>query len=380
MSAGPIPVLFVHYGEQWIRGSEQVLLDLMRRLDPARVRPILWTNGTEMAAIADGAGIAVHRSDFAYYLDAGSPWPNPVRYAGLVREGLGLVRRHGARVIHANSAAPVQWMLPVARISRRKLLVHLHISYLRRSRAVLMIRRADRAVGVSAQVLAGVLADGMPAERTEVLHNGIDCAGLLARPARDLRGTLGLAPGTLVLATVGYLVRMKGHDVLLRALTRLATAPPPVLLVAGDGPDRAALEALAGSLGLGERVRFLGHVADVTAVYRAADVVVQASRNEGFGLSVAEASLFARPVVASRVGGIPEVVTDGETGVLVPPEDPDALAAALDRVLADPALRERLGRAAAARVEREFDLGRVAERFMALHAEMAGAGPSGARR
>ena len=109
-AAQPIPVLFTHYGDQSTRGGEQLLLDLMGQFDPAAVRPIVWTDGTEMAAAARTAGFPTYHTDFAYYLDAGSPAPNPFRYAGFVRQGLALVRRHGVRVIHANSAAPVQWV------------------------------------------------------------------------------------------------------------------------------------------------------------------------------------------------------------------------------------------------------------------------------
>jgi len=371
MTLAPIPVLFVHYGEQWIRGSEQVLLDLMGRLDPEAIRPILWTNGTEMAERARAAGIAAQRSDFAYYLDAGSPFPNPARYAGLVREGLGLVRRHGVRVIHANSAAPVQWMLPVARLSRRKLLVHLHSSYLRRSRVVLGLRHVDLAVGCSASVLAGLRADGMAERRLRVIHNGIDL-DRLEHAADDggLRARLGLAAGEVLIGAIGSLIARKGVDLLLRALALL---PPgtALLVVAGDGPERAALEALAGELGVAARVAFLGYCADPGPVYRAADIVALASRGEALPLVLLEAACLSRPVVATAVGGVAEAVADGVTGLLVPPDDPAALAAALGRLAAAPELRARMGEAGRARAREAFGLARMVAAFTETYRELS---------
>jgi glycosyltransferase involved in cell wall biosynthesis len=375
-AAQPIPVLFTHYGEQWIRGSEQLLLDLMGQFDPAAVRPVVWTNGTEMAAAARTAGFPTYHTDFAYYLDAGSPAPNPFRYAGFVRQGLALVRRHGVRVIHANSAAPVQWMLPVARLSGRRLLVHLHSSYLRRSRVVLGLRHVDLAVGVSNSVLAGLRADGMAERRLRVIYNGIDIARLERGGADDaaLRSRLRLAPGEVLVVAVGSLIARKGHDVLLRALALL---PPQGgrlaarLAIAGDGPERAALERLAGELGVAAQVDFLGYCADPGAVYRAADIVALASRGEALPLVLLEAGCLARPVVATAVGGVAEAVADGITGLLAPPDDPPALAAALARLIADPEARRRMGAAGQARVAGGFSLAQMTAGFLDVYRGLA---------
>ena len=359
----PIPVLFTHYGDQWMRGSERVLLDLLAHLDPARVQPIVWCNGTELAATTAAMGVPTHRTDFAYYLDARSPPLNPVRYAGLVREGLGLVRRYGARVLHANSAAPAQWLVPVARLSRRPLLVHLHISYLRRSRYALLLHKADLLVGVSRQVVDDFLSDGVPEERLQVIYNGIDCARLQGGARSGaLRRQFGIAPEALVIAAVGSLIHRKGHDVLLRALSCLNHSDIH-LWIAGDGSDWSKLEGLTRELGLAARVRFLGFLDDVPGVLRSADIVALASRAEAFGLVLAEAGAFGLPVVSTLVGGIPEVIAQEETSLLVPPDDPTALAAALGRLAIDPALRHRLGAAGRERVGRLFSVQQMAAAF-----------------
>lgn len=372
MPAAPIPVLFVHYGEQWIRGSEQLLLDLMRRLDPARARPLLWTNVAAMDQAARAAGIASEHEDFAYYLDAGSPRLDPVRFARLVRRGVGLIRRHGASVVHANSAAPVQWMLPAARLTRRRILVHLHSSYLRRSRVVLGLRHVDLAVGCSASVLEGLRGDGMAERRLRVIHNGIDTARLdRADPAAaGLRARLGIPAEALLIGAIGSLIRRKGVDLLLRALAAPGLEAAR-LAVAGEGPEREALEALAASLGVADRVAFLGY-ADPGPLYAAADIVALASRAEALPLVLLEAAMLGRPVVAADVGGVAEAVAAGETGLLVPQDDVAALAAALARLAADPALRARMGAAAAARARAMFGLEAMVAAFAGVYRDLAG--------
>lgn len=366
----PIPILFTHYGGQWIRGSERVLLDLLTHLDPARVRPILWCNGTAMADAGRAAGVLTYRSDFAYYFDYGSPRFGPGRYAGLVRETIQLARRHAVRIVHASSAAPTQWLVPATRWLGLPLLAHLHCRYLRRSRYALLLHQASLVAGVSREVLAGLEEDGMPPGRLRVIHNGIDFARVERSGAGDLRTELGLAAGETVVASVGYLHPVKGHDVALRALARLAPAQRPILVIAGEGPDRAILEALAGTLSIGGRVRFLGFRTDMARVYRTADIVVQASRAEGFGLAAAEAGYLARPVVASCVGGLPEVVEDGVSGLLVPVEDAQALARALERLVADVPYRRKLGTAAREHVVGLFAAPRMAEAFMAAYEDL----------
>ena len=368
--ADAIPVLFTHYGDQWIRGSERVLLDLLAHLDPALVRPIVWTNGEELAEATRAMGLPTFLTRFAYYLDTGSPPPDPLRYFSFVREGLSLVRRYQVRVLHANSAAPTQWLLPVAKLARVKLLVHLHSLYLRRSRAVLGLRWADRLVGVAGPVLAGPRADGVPERKLLVIHNGIDTDRLHRAAAADLRAELGLPDGALVIGTVGSLIARKGHDLALRALARQEAAVH--LCIAGDGPDRAALQALADTLGIAPRVHFLGYRPDPAPLYRAADLILLASRGEALPLVLLEAGSFALPVVATDVGGVREMVSDGETGLVVPPDDIPALAAALTRLIGSAGERRRQGEAARARVAQAFSVARMAARFQDLYATLAG--------
>jgi glycosyltransferase involved in cell wall biosynthesis len=371
METRPIKVLFTHYGDQWFRGSEQSLLDLMTNFDPERVQPILWCNGKLMEEAGRAAGIITYRTDFDYYFDFGCPRFSPRRYLACVLEGIRLVRRHDIKVLHANSAAPNQWLLPVARILRRPLLAHLHIDYLRRGRFVCLLHQATLLVGVSRHVIGDFLTDGMSVARTHVIYNGIDASRLQSGDGPSLRQILGLPKHSLVISTVGSLIPRKGQDVLIRAFAMLDQSSKANLLIVGDGPDQETLKRLSTDLGLRARVHFLGNRNDMPAVYEATDIFALASRKDAFGLVLVEAGCFHLPSVATNVGGIPEVINDRETGLLVPPDDPPALAAALQKLISDASYRKELGRNAHARVSQMFLVDQMAASFQETYEKLA---------
>jgi glycosyltransferase involved in cell wall biosynthesis len=173
------------------------------------------------------------------------------------------------------------------------------------------------------------------------------------RPAAEVRAELGIGPAEPLVVLVGRLHPQKDIATLIEATAHLD--PAVRVVVVGEGPQRADLESCIAASGLGERVRLIG-ARDRAADYQAAaDVVVMCSVWEGFGLVVAEALHLARPVVATAVGPLPEMVIDGETGRLVPPSEPLALASAITDVLADPARAAGLGRSGAKLVAPHFD-------------------------
>jgi glycosyltransferase involved in cell wall biosynthesis len=371
----PIPVLFTHYGEDWIRGSETVLLDLLRHLDRDRIAPVVWCNADAMAAACRDLRVPTYQSDFRFFLDYGSPRFAPLHYLRLIRQGLSIARREGIRVLHANSAAPVQWLAPAAALTGLPLVAHLHIDYRRRSRYALLLHLADLVVGVSRQVTDDFVADGMASEHLKVIYNGIDF-DRIPPAGTDLRARLGIPRAALVIATLGSLIERKGHDLLLRAFAALPPMTPAAHLVLGsDGDQRQALQALARELGIADRTHFLGYTDDLVAVYEAADIFALATRADAFGLVLAEAGHFGLPVVSTRVGGVPEVIEDGKTGLLVPPEDVPALAAELGRLAGDPELRRRLGAQARARVDTLFTARRMAAEFTATYEALAASRP-----
>jgi glycosyltransferase involved in cell wall biosynthesis len=223
-----------------------------------------------------------------------------------------------------------------------------------------LARRASRIVAIT-EALARFQVErvGLPADKLEVIHYGLDepPAAWGVNPADDL------ADDARVLLAVCRLERQKGIDVAIRALPDIRRRHPgAALVVLGEGPQRGELERLARER---EVPAFLpGRVPDVAAWLRRADLLVHPVRWEGFGLALLEAMLASRPVVATRVSSIPEIVVDGETGVLVPVDDAPALAAAVNRVLDDPGA---LGRRGYERARARFSVGRMADRTVEVY-------------
>jgi len=189
--------------------------------------------------------------------------------------------------------------------------------------------------------------------------------GAAGRAAARARFGVG---GELAIGIVAALETRKGHDVLLHALARLRREGVALrCLVCGDGSRRAQLENLAQTLGIADAVRFLGEQRQVADVLAALDVFVLPSRHEGLGVAILEAMAMSLPVVASDVGGIPEIVDAGRTGVLVPCEDAAALAAAIAALDRDRERARRLGEEGRARVVAEFSMEAMAERYERLY-------------
>lgn len=229
--------------------------------------------------------------------------------------------------------------------------------------------RAERVIAIT-EALARFTIErvGLPARKVTVIHYGLD-----EPPAAwGENPGLGIPDGVPVVAAVARLVEQKGLDVAVRALATLRRERGDALLVVlGEGSERGALERLAAELGLVGALLLPGRVPDVAAVLRRADVIVHPARWEGFGLALLEAMLCGKPVVASKVSSVPEIVVDGETGLLVPADDVEALAAALSRVLGDRDLAGRLGAAGLARARSEFSVERMARRTAEVYAASA---------
>jgi glycosyltransferase involved in cell wall biosynthesis len=199
-----------------------------------------------------------------------------------------------------------------------------------------------------------------PAGRIHVLPNGVDSSRFVSlRPQGDVRRAIGVPAGAVLAASVGELTTRKNAVALVRAIGALArTGSAPHAIFAGDGPERSSILEKARALGIEDRIHVLGFREDVPDLLGASDFLVHAARVEGFGYAVAEAMMAGLPVVAARVSSIPEIVDDGVTGVLVPPDDDEALARAIGSYASDPARRKREGNAGRARALAHFDLER----------------------
>ena len=198
-------------------------------------------------------------------------------------------------------------------------------------------------------------------ERVEVLYNGVDTTALdpaLHTRRGEARRALGVAEGGLLMTAVGRLTAVKNYPLLLRAAAGAFRAfPKATLAVVGEGEERASLETLARDLGISDRVRFTGFRQDVADILHASDLFVHTSLMEGCPNAVLEAMAAGKPVVATEVGGVPELVMQGETGFLVPSGDEATLSQALRGALGDPEARRRMGEAGRRRARQVFDRG-----------------------
>jgi glycosyltransferase involved in cell wall biosynthesis len=281
------------------------------------------------------------------------------------------LRREGIQVVHTHEFDMNAYAGLAAFMAGAANVATLHGSVwgldLRRHRfAYRVLRRlGQRLVAVSTGLKE--LAAGRLGAPVSVIHNGIpvmESASTSAVEQAEARRRLGLPTDLPVVVAVGSLFPVKDHANLIRAMRRLEGAH---VVIAGGGPEEPALRSLLRELGLEDRAHLLGVRKDVPAVLSSADVFVQSSLSEGLPLAVLEAMAAARPVVATRVGGIPEAVVDGETGYVVDPGDPELLAAAINKILARSDRGEALGRAGWERAKRHFSVAGMTDRYIDVY-------------
>jgi len=225
-------------------------------------------------------------------------------------------------------------------------------------------------VAVSDAVADTAVALGVPRARVTVIPNGVDVERFAAAEAD---ASVRRENGTPVVGSVGCLAARKDYPTLLAALALLDGRGRSFrAVIVGEGKERVALERQVEQLGLAERVRFLGERPDVERLLPGMDVFVLSSREEGIPNALLEAMAAARPAVATAVGGTPEVMQDGQTGWLVPPRDPAALARALETVLADPAEAARRGAAAQRYARERLSIQSMVERHQGFYERAAG--------
>jgi glycosyltransferase involved in cell wall biosynthesis len=233
--------------------------------------------------------------------------------------------------------------------------------------------KTDALIAVSGAVRDDLLALGIGRpSQWSVIPLGLNLENLTTqRPSRHTaRMALGLPPEGPIIGIVARLVHIKDHDTFLRSAMTVARAyPSSIFVIAGDGEMRRQLEARAKSM-LGDRVRFLGWVSDLPTLYGACDVIVLTSRNEGTPVALIEAGAAACPVIATRVGGVPDVVRDGVTGFLVPTNDPGAVAQGVLDVVGHPDRASKMGDMARSWVTKQFSAKRLIDDHLALYTEL----------
>ena len=347
-------------GGATVTGMEVALLSLMARLNAIGHRAVAivsgWNDGAYLPML-DAAGIEHHEVFLGRIYRHNPEWTHGTLWA--LPEAARDIRRIAASFApdwvvfsEAQSLLFCSVVLPGARR-----LLYLHGQPERVMRHPIgghVIGGAVRQVICVSDFLA-CEARRTPLRRKPlaIVHNGTPLATLERAPPSAGPARLGI---------IGRFSAQKRHSVLLEALTRLPPGSFSLSIV--GGVDQATQERVA-ALGLSSSVNWPGFVADKAAIYRELDIVVAPAVDEGFGMTVVEAGAHGLPVIAARSGAFPEVVRDGETGLLVPPDDPEALAKALQRLIADTGLRERLGKAARTHVAASFTVEKMADRFVA---------------
>jgi teichuronic acid biosynthesis glycosyltransferase TuaC len=296
----------------------------------------------------------------------------------------GIHRRWPFDVIHAQMLVPDGWAaarlgaeldVPVVATAHRADVLDVPAQGPRsRRRVAEAVEAIDQICSVSISIGDAAAALATPRRPVQVVANGADTTVFLPRATAEARARLGLPAEGPIVTFVGKLVPRKGVDTLIEALGLLGRRPAgaPLLVAAGIGEMRDGLERRAQELGVGDRVRFVGKIAhdDVGWWMSAGDLFVLPSLSEGLPTVVCEAMNCGRPVVATAVDGTPEIVRDGETGILVPPSDPAALAAALGRILDEPALARRMGEAALRIGQAEYTWAANARRMTAIYEDL----------
>jgi glycosyltransferase involved in cell wall biosynthesis len=349
-------------------GAEQLLLSGVPYLDTASYRYqfaylLPWKDS--LVPELTGAGFAVHCLEGA----RGPGW------AGRLRA---LVRREGIGLVHVHSPVAAAGVRAVA--GRRTRVVYTEHNLWDRyhpatwAANLATFPRNDHVFAVSETVRQSIRYPGplrlLPMPPLETLHHGLDPAALPV-PGRDgVRAELGIPEDAPVVGSVANFKAAKDHATLLRAAAQVRQAIPSVRFVlVGQGPLEAETRRLAGQLGLDQTVVFAGFRTDATRLMAGFDAFALSSTYEGLPIALIEAMAVGCPAVVTRVGGTPEVVTDGVHGFLVPPRDPAALAAGLTRLLGDRALRDGLGEAAAARAQ-DFDIRTAVRRMEQVYARL----------
>jgi glycosyltransferase involved in cell wall biosynthesis len=351
-------------------GAETLLASVASGLDASRYRSIvcLFRDGW-LREHCEKLGLETHIIPMRGMMDFG--WFR--RFGRLVRE-----RRVG--LIHAHEFGANTYGALVGALARIPVVTTVHGrgyygDRLRRRLAYRLVSRAAAMVAVSEDVKRFIVErTGTSPARVRVIYNGVGAATPMSPHEKArVRADLGIREGESVVIVVGSLYDVKGHRYLLEAVPKILTAcPSTVFLIVGRGHLEMTLREQAKALQIDDRIRFLGFRRDVPALLSIADVFALPSLSEGLSIAILEAMAAAKPVVTTAVGGNPELVLDGETGLLVERADPQALARALTKVLTGPSEARRFGANGQRRVTSRFTTAAMIDAYEALY-ESAGA-------
>ncbi len=356
-------------------GAEGQLVALAASLDRRRFAPTVYC-GSDSGALAEplaAAGVPVR----SVRLRGLSVWRHPLAVARRIGQMVAALRRDRPDVVHGflfhgyvlGALSGRLAGAPVVVASRRSLGNFKRDKPHYRLAERLVNRLTDLVIANSEAVRVDALrGERLPDERVIVIHNGLALERFDRPPDGELRRRLGIDKAPFVVGVVANFIPYKGHRFFLDAWAEVvARAPDAVALLVGDGPGRREIEARAGAMGLAGSLRFLGSRLDVPDILSIVDMLVHPSLEEGFCNAILEAMAARKPVVATAVGGNPEAVVHGETGLLVPPGDGRALAEAMGWLFERPEQAAAFGQAARRRVAERFELSRMVRQYETVY-------------
>lgn len=365
----PLPVLFVNHSMA-MGGIETLIVDFVRCLSADGVAPriAVFEAGGSLERRLEELSIPLHRLGKRAGVD--------LRMVLCLR---GLLKQHGIRVVHSHNFSTWLYSALAVLISPGADIVHVHTEHSnveyapRRYRLERLLGAlTPYTVAVSRHVQDVMIRRiGIPARRVRLIYNGIDTSRFAPDPMRrgHARADLGIAENEILIGIVARLAPIKDHVTLLHGFRQLLDrARRPVrLALIGDGPERSAIDDVVRTLRIDERTLRLGERQDIPDLLNALDIYVLSSLNEGMNLTLLEAMGTGLPIVATAVGGNPEIVVPGATGLLVPSRDPTALAAALARLVESDAERLAFGSAGRARILEHFSQATMLRAYMELY-------------
>jgi glycosyltransferase involved in cell wall biosynthesis len=363
-----ITVLFIIKPER-SAGAEMVLVEAAARLSPDRFQVICGLLTPDADKVIPGRLPCI---------DFRMPGLNGWVWLRFFVQLCWVIYRRRVDLLHVNSYVPGNYARLAAALMQVPIVIdHWHglTRFNRKRRFICRVlgRFTDLSLAVSRAVRDNlVIQGGLDPAKVRIVANGVDVAAIdAARPGKAVRRELGLPEGVPVIGLVGRLDHWgKGHRELFTAMARLRERHPVHALIVGGGRREAEVRELVAGLGLTGAVHFLGPRHDVPDLLHAMDIFVLPSHSEGLSLALLEAMAAGLPVIATAVGGLPEVVTDGDNGLLIPPRDAGALAGALERLLANLAFAQRLGANARAHVREHFSLDRLGQEINKIYGEL----------
>ncbi len=365
-SSSTLRILHTEWSQGWGGQEIRILGETLALIESGHSVQIAAHPESELAARATQAGVPVH----------------PVRlHKGLPLRALlqliRIIRKERIDVIHTHSSVDARIGGMTARITGRAVVRSRHLSTPIKKRWIswfLYMRLADHVITSGESIRQAMIhSNGMLPERITSIPAGIDTETFYPRAVdRDLKSNLGLSDQHFIIGIVAVLRSWKGHRTLFEAIAQYRKRNPDIrLLVLGDGPTRGNLEALRAELGLESHILMTGHVTDTPRYYSIMDGVILTSySNEATSQTLPQAMLMEKAVIGTDIGSIPEVVIDGETGILIPPKDPEQIAEAIDRLYQDHDERQRLAQQGRAHALAHFTKKGMMESTVAVYREV----------